>query len=312
MTAAQTGKVGSFDLARTRGRGFADTWRGYATATRLGWAIEANWTEPILFFTYSVAKPVAAVLILVVMLDIISGGRAADYRGFVIAGTALWSFVQGGFAGLALSVLEDRERYRTLKYLYVSPTTFLVAILGRGTARVAIGGMGAAITLAFGVAVLGLRFDPARVDYALLVASMVLGILSIVALGIALAATVLQTRQDSWSYPEAVAGALFLLVGAVFPIAVLPAPAQLVGLMMPMTWWMEGVRRALFPDGLSAIGGAGSVFSSLTGSVAPDRTTILLCLLGTTTLITLAALAAFALSERRAKDRGLIDVTTGS
>jgi ABC-2 type transport system permease protein len=61
---------------------------------RLGWQTEANWTDPVLFFIYSVAKPVAAALMLVFMIEVISGGRAdPGLRAFVVIGTALWSFV---------------------------------------------------------------------------------------------------------------------------------------------------------------------------------------------------------------------------
>jgi ABC-2 type transport system permease protein len=290
----------------------ADTWRGYATAVRLGWAVEANWTDPLLFFTYSIAKPLASTLILVVMVQIISGGRAGGFLAYVVTGTALWSFVQNGLSGLAQSVLEDRERYRMLKYLYVSPTRFLVTLLGRGTARIAIGGMGAVITLAFGILALGIRIDPGRVNVPLLVVSMVLGIAAIVAFGLALTAVVLQTRQESWSYGEAVAGASFLLVGAVFPLAVLPAPVQAVGLLVPLTWWIEGVRQALFGPDPSGVGGPGSLWTGLTGQQAPDPLVIFFALLATTLLGTLAAAAAFRFSDRRARDRGLIDQTTGS
>ena len=65
---------GGFDPARTRGSGFRDVRKAFVTATRLGWQMEANWTDPILFLIYSVAKPLASALILVVMLDVISGG----------------------------------------------------------------------------------------------------------------------------------------------------------------------------------------------------------------------------------------------
>jgi ABC-2 type transport system permease protein len=290
----------------------ADTWRGYTTAVRLGWAVEANWTDPLLFFTYSIAKPLASTLILVVMVQIISGGRAGGFLAYVVTGTALWSFVQNGLAGLAQSVLEDRERYRMLKYLYVSPTRFLVTLLGRGTARVAIGGMGALITLIFGIVVLGIRIDPGRVNWVLLVFAMALGIAAIVAFGLALTAVVLQTRQESWSYGEAVAGASFLLVGAVFPLAVLPLPVQALGLLLPLTWWIEGVRQSLFGSDPTGVGGPGSLWTVVTGQQAPDALTIGVALLATTLLGTLAAAAAFRFSDRRAKDRGLIDQTTGS
>ena len=76
-------------------------------------------------------------------------------------------------------------------------------------------------------------------------------------MGVILAAICLQTRQESWSYPEAVAGSLFLVVGAVFPLSVLPGVLQAVGLLVPLTWWLEGTRRALFPGVVSAVGGPG-------------------------------------------------------
>jgi ABC-2 type transport system permease protein len=301
-----------FDPARTRGNGAADRVRSFRTAVALGWKMEANWTDPVLFFIYSVAKPVSAALILVVMLEVIAGAAGHAYRGYVVVGSALWSFVISGIAGLAWSVLDDRERYRMLKYVYVSPSDLVTVLLGRGTARIAVGAMGAAITLAIGVLVMGVSFDPLAVDWPVLAVVMALGLTAIVAIGVILAAVCLQTRQEAWSYPEAVAGALFLVSGAVFPLTVLPAPIQAIGLANPLTWWLAGVRQALFPGGTSSIGGSGSLFSNLTGGPAPDSPTIVLALLVTGAVATLGAAVVFRWSERRAKDRGLIDQTTGS
>jgi ABC-2 type transport system permease protein len=303
---------GGFDPARTRGGGAKDLRRSFLTAARLGWQMEANWTDPVLFFIYSVAKPLASALILVVMLDVISGGAKPEYRAFVVVGSALWSFVLSGVSGLAWMILDDRERYRMLKYIYVSPSDFLTVIFGRGVARIGVGAMGAVITLAVGVAVLGVPFDVARIDWPLLIAVMVLGVGSILAIGLLLAAICMQTRQESWSYPEAAAGALFLISGVVFPLSVLPTAVQAVGLLTPLTWWIEGIRHALFPGGVSAIGGPGSLYGQLTGAAAPGSAEIVLALLGSGAVATLAAVAVFRASDRRAKDRGLFDRTTGS
>jgi ABC-2 type transport system permease protein len=303
---------GGFDPERTRGGGAADLRRSFVTAARLGWQMEANWTDPVLFFIYSVAKPLASALILVVMLDVISGGAKPEYRAFVVVGSALWSFVLSGVSGLAWMILDDRERYRMLKYIYVSPSDFLTVVFGRGVARIGVGAMGAAITLAVGVAVLGVPFDVARIDWLLLGAVMVLGVGSILAIGLLLAAICMQTRQESWSYPEAAAGALFLISGVVFPLSVLPTAVQAVGLLTPLTWWIEGIRHALFPGGVSAIGGPGSLYGQLTGLAAPGSGVIVLALLGSGAVATLAAVAVFRASDRRAKDRGLFDRTTGS
>ena len=56
----------------------------------------------------------------------------------------------------------------------------------------------------------------------------------------------------------------------------------------------------------------GSLWTAVTGSAAPDAFTIVVSLLGTGALVTLAATGVFRVSERRAKDRGLLDRTTGS
>jgi ABC-2 type transport system permease protein len=303
---------GGFDPARTRGGGLRDAWRSFVTATRLGWQMEANWTDPLLFFIYSVAKPLSSTLIFVVMIEVIGGSSTAEFRGFVVIGTALWSFVISGIAGLSWAVLEDRERYRMLRYIVVSPSDFMTVMLGRGVARVAVGAMAALITLIVGVLVLGVQFDPGAVDWPLLGLVMVGGLVTIVAIGILLAAVCLQTRQEAWSYPEAAAGALFLLTGAVFPLAVLPSVVEWIGMATPLTWWIEGVRAALFPGGLSGIGGPGSAFAEFTGRHRPEAYEIVVALLVTGTLATLAAIAGFRISLRRAKDRGLLDQTTGS
>ncbi|HEX2755002.1 MAG TPA: ABC transporter permease [Candidatus Limnocylindrales bacterium] len=303
---------GGFDMARTRGRGWIDVRRSFVTAVRLGWLMEANWTDPLLFFIYSVAKPLASALILVVMLDVISGGAKPEYRAFVVVGSALWSFVLSGVSGLAWMILDDRERYRMLKYVYVSPSDFLAVIFGRGVARIGVGAMGAAITLAVGVVFLNVPFDIGRIDWPLLVVVMILGVTSILAIGLLLAAICMQTRQESWSYPEAAAGALFLVSGVVFPLAVLPTPVQALGLLTPLTWWIEGIRHALFPGGISAVGGPGALYTQLTGAVSPSPAEIVLVLLATGAVATLGAVAVFRASDRRAKDRGLFDQTTGS
>jgi ABC-2 type transport system permease protein len=303
---------GGFDPSRTRGGGPSDAVRSFWTATRLGWQMEANWTDPILFFIYSVAKPVSATLLLVFMIEVIGGASSASFRAFVVVGSALWAFVLSGIAGLAWSILEDRERYRMLKYVYVSPSDFLVVLLGRGVARVAVGGMGAVITLAVGVVALGVPFDVARVNWLLLAVVMALGLATLTAIAVLMAAVCIQTRQEAWSYPEAAAGALFLVSGAVFPLAVLPAPVQVLGLFDPLTWWIAGIREALFPAGLDSIGGPESVWLEVTGRAAPAGTEIALALLVTGALVTLASIGLFRVSERRAKNAGLLDQTTGS
>jgi ABC-2 type transport system permease protein len=305
-----------FDPSRAEGDGAADTGRNLRTALMLGWRVESNWTDPVLFVIYIVAKPIASLLLLVMMIQIIgAGGTGQDsetVRTYVVLGSALWATLVAGISGPAWSVLEDRERYRMLKYLYVSPATFLVLLVGRGMARLGAGALGTIVALVFSVIVLGLRIDVVAIHWPLLVASIVLGIVPILGIGVLLAAVCLQTRQESWSYPDAFAGAMFLVTGVVFPLSVLPSALQWVGLVNPVTWWVEGVRQAVLPGGPSGIGGPSSVWTAVTGTGAPDAVQIVIALFLTGALATLAATVLFRRSEHRARDLGLLDRTTGS
>jgi ABC-2 type transport system permease protein len=267
-------------------------------------------------------------------MNMVAGGEQSGY-GILEASEQLWMFSQ--FYGLgaregwrrvdelidavglgeqrhqrAWAVLDDRERYRMLKYIYVSPSSFLTVLIGRGVARLAVGAMGAGITLAVGVIFLGVPFDLLAVDWPLLVVVLVLGVITISALALVMAAICLQTRQESWDYPEVVVGALFLVVGAVFPLSVLPLPLQVFGLISPLTWWIAGVRQALFPGGPSSIGGPGSLWQQLSGQLNPTAVQVVVALLVTGAVVTLASAILFRSGEERAKDRGLIDRTTGS
>jgi ABC-2 type transport system permease protein len=294
---AVIGGRSGFDPGRAEGGGPAAAWRSFTTSVRLGWAMEANWTDPVLFFIYSVAKPVSAALILVVMLEVIGGASTRQYRGFVVVGSALWAVVVAGIAGLAWSILEDRERYRMIKYVVVTPPSLFPFLLGRSAARVLISFVAVALTLAIGVLFLGVDL---QVSWLYLVAATLIGVLAVVGLGIFMAGWCLQLRQEAWSYPEAIAGALYLASGAIFPVDILPAPLHPVAYAMPTTWWLEASRRGLLGHG--SPGAIGEL---------PDALVMLFLLVSTAVAVPLA-LAAFAWFMRRARQAGLLDMVTGS
>ena len=114
--------------------------------------------------------------------------------------------------------------------------------LGRSLARVAISLVAVALTLAVGVIFLGVELD---VNLLYLLPATALGILAVVALGIFMAGWCLQLRQEAWSYPEAIAGALYLVSAAIFPIDYLPVLLHPIAYAMPTTWRLEASRRGI-------------------------------------------------------------------
>ena len=156
-------------------------------------------------------------------------------------------------------------------------------------------------------------FDAGAVHWVLLVVVMALGVISILAIGLLLAAICMQTRQESWSYPEAAAGALFLISGVVFPLAVLPPVAQ-ADRAADAADVVDRGRPAGAVPGRRVVGRRRRLALRPADRVIPSRTpaTIVVALLATGAVATLAAVAVFRASDRRAKDRGLLDRTTGS
>ena len=280
-----------------RGITFAEAWRSFRTAIGLGWAIESNWSDPFLFAVYTAAKPLAAAGILVVMFQIITQGQSTEFLQFLIVGSALWNVVFGVMGGLVQSILEDRERYKMMKYIVVTPSSLFPFLLGRSLARVLVSFVAVVLTLAVGVVFLDVEL---RFNLPILVPATVLGVTGVIALGVFMAGWCLQLRQEAWSYPEAIAGALYLISGAIFPIDVLPSFVHPIALASPTTWWLEASRRGLLDHGSHGMLGAMS-----------DGTVMLYLAVSTAVAVPLA-LAAFAWFMRRARESGLLDMTTGS
>lgn len=283
--------------AAVRGITLVDAWRSFRTAIGLGWAVESNWSDPFLFAVYTLAKPLAAALILVVMFQVISGGQGTDFLQFMIVGSALWNVVFGVMGGMVQSILEDRERYRMLKYVVVTPSSLFPFLLGRSLARVLISFIAVALTLGVGVLFLGVDL---RLNLLYLVPATVVGVLAVMSLGIFMAGWCLQLRQEAWHYPEAIAGALYLISGAIFPIDVLPGPFHPIALASPTTWWLEASRRGLLGHGSPGMLGDLS------------DATVFVYLLLTTAVAIPVGLALFSWFMRRARQSGLLDMVTGS
>ena len=278
----------------------AGTWRSFRTAAWLGWQIESNWADPFLFAIYSIVKPLATAGILVVMYGIVTGGRfESPAFAYMYLGNAFYMYVGAVMTGVAYAVIDDRERYRTLKYVYVAPIDFRLYLIGRAAARVLTGTAAVAITIAAGVLWLDVPVRLDAVDWLLLGVSLAVGLVSLALLGLALGGVVMQVAHQSWSVGEAVADTLFLFSGAVFPLDVLPAWLRPIGFALPITYWLELMRRALVgPGGFQTLAG----FSNLQ---------LLAILTALTGVLAALALGGFRWCEHRARERGLIDRTTG-
>ena len=272
--------------------------RTFKAAAWLGWQIESNWTDPFLFFAFSIMRPIASVLILVFMYNAVSQVGAGDpIYAYIYLGNAFYIYVGAVMAGASYSILDDRERYRMLKYLYIAPINMPVYLFGRAVARFIIGTLAVVITIAAGVLFFDVPVDLAAVNWPMFLAALMLGVVALTFMGIVIGMWTMTLRTEPWFLGEGVAAALYLFSGAIFPITLLPEFLQPIGFILPMTYWLELLRRAL-------LGPGAAVFPTLAGF---SNAQLFAILFGITLLFGLVAAFAYRYFDLAARDAGMID-----
>jgi ABC-2 type transport system permease protein len=276
-------------------------WRSFRLSSWLGWQIESNWADPFLFAIYSLIKPLASVLILVVMYSIITNGNfASPMFTYIYLGNAFFIYVGQVMTGISWAVIDDREHYKTLKYIYLTPLHFPTYLIGRGVAKFLVATISVAVTLIVGVLFLHLQIDLAAINWPLFIVTLVIGIYMLAMLGLILASVLLLLVHHSFSVGDAVAGALYLLCGAIFPLEVLPPVLRFVGYLLPITYWLELIRRSV----IGTVAGAFPTFQNL------NDVQLLGILLALTVVYSVVAIITFKRCDHLARERGLIDVVT--
>jgi len=258
------------------------------TASWLGWQVESNLADPLIFTIYAVLRPLSTALILAGMYWAVSrfgrpGGSVSTARAVFVAiwiGSAFHTYVTQVLIAMGWVVVEEREEYETLKYVYASPIGIFTYLAGRSTVKLVL----ATISVAL--------------QWGLLAASFVLGIIATVSLGFIVAGVALLLPRVAMTLNEGVAVALYLLCGVIFPIDLLPRGLQEVTLALPFTWWYEALRRAIVGHGISTRLGA-----------LPNGV-VLGALFLTTAVLAVGSRHAYLALEMRARRLGRLDQTT--
>jgi len=276
-------------------------WHSFKTAAWLGWQIESNWTDPFVFAIYSIIKPLASAAILVVMYSIITNGAYdSPIFPYIYLGNTFYSYVGAVMGGISWAVIDDREHYRTLKYIYVAPLNIPMYLLGRGVSRFLMGSISVFITVTFGAIFLQVPLNIFQVNWGLFFLALLIGVVMLAMMGLILAGITLMIANHVWFLGEGVAGALYLFSGAIFPLEVLPVWLRPVGYLMPITYWLELIRRAL-------VGEVAEAFPTLAGY---SNENLIAILVGLTLVFGVIAIYTFRKCDHAAREKGMIDMTT--
>ncbi len=279
----------------------ADFVKSARESFRVGWKIESNWTDPVLFATYQIIRPLASLLIVAFIVIIGASVSAAgslfynQYLAWLIVGTAFYAYVLQAMLGMSLLVFIDRNRYEILKNIYISPGTLHPYIIGRGLVSVVNGTISVVLTLLFseaifnGVLHMNIPLNLLGVNLFMLIPAVILGIIGLLAIGYMLCALSIVANRMEFILGDSVSGIFFLLGGVIFPISLLPGPVQAISNVLPVTYFLNTVRESF-------------------GLLPVSNYTSDLALLGVTTLVALAlGILVFRGAEQRARKLGLFD-----
>ncbi|MDH4221913.1 MAG: ABC transporter permease [candidate division Zixibacteria bacterium] len=221
-------------------------------AGKLGWSMEANWADPLLFAIYSIIRPIASSLILVFMYLVVTRGKTSfDLFAYIFLGNAFFMYVYNVLFGISWVIHEDREHYQMLRYIYISPIRMYYYLFGRGIAKLITTTVAVIITLAFGIIFLKIPINLLEINYPLFLITLFVGLFVITCLGILLAGITMLTAHHSFALTEGLGGLFYLACGAIFQIDLLPRWLQYISKSLPLTYWLELLRRTILGKSLS-------------------------------------------------------------
>lgn len=264
----------------------------------LGWKVETNWADPLVFAIYYLIRPVAGLLIvgfIFLIGSVVSGVVNPELFMFLFIGNSFFIYVVQIMMTMSMLIHEDRAHYEVLKHIYLTPASLQWYIVGRALNGVMNASISLLLTLGLGVAIfqyglgIPIQINWLNINLGLLGLSLLLGIVCFMAIGFILCGINIMTSKVQFMLNEYVSGILYLFGGVVFLQEILPPWGQHISNALPITYFLRIVRFSFLHQGNF------------------DVQSNLLYLVGTMIATTLVGLAVFKVAMLKARRDGLID-----
>ncbi len=278
------------------------TLKAIKRAIWIGWKVDSNWADPLLFAIYYLIRPLSGLLIVgFIGLVVLNSGAAGNFSrstfAYFFLGNTFFIFLVSVTTDMSFLIPMDRNRYEVLKNIYITPSSLKPYMLGRGIMSVIDASL--SVLLTFTIAYLifsalvpgGLGINLAAANYPLLALTLFLGALNWLALGFILSAVNLLSAKLQFTLQEYVIGIFYLFGGVIFAPSVLPNWGQAISNVLPIRYFLAAVRLS---------------FSSCAQDCLPVNTTLLYLAVATLTIV-LASMLLFTVAEQRCRRLGLID-----
>ena len=213
----------------------------FYTSMWLGFKITLNWTRnPLVYVTYSLVLPIASVFLIIFMYWAV-GYYTPERIAHAIVGQTHAYILTDVIATASWIVEDDREHYKTLKYMFITPYSYYLIMVGRIISHMVLALIGVVYAFVMFYALkLPMSFDPCLYLY-----SLVLGIIASIALGMTLASIIFVMPRGGRVISRSLQAIFYVFSGAVYPITVLPNWAQRLSFVIPVTYWYSLLRRSI-------------------------------------------------------------------
>lgn len=214
----------------------------------VGIQVESNWTKKWLYLIYIFLFALSSTLAVIIIYGILGGGFQTDTFRFALFGSLFYFFLSGIFFNTAFTVIDDREHYRTLKYIVVSKTSYIIYSLGRAFGYGILQLIGIMLMLVWAIPLFKIQLN---VNFSLLLISSVLGFVGSFGIALFFAGYYMLSIRGETSLMDILFGGLFIISGALFPPTLLPRFAYLIAKYFPLSSSIELMRFSLFGRHLS-------------------------------------------------------------
>jgi ABC-2 type transport system permease protein len=265
----------------------------------LGWKVETNWTDPLVFSIYYLIRPLSGLLIVGFIFLIGSAfagaGSSPEFFAYMFIGNSFFIYVVQIMMTMTMLIHDDRSHYEVLKHIYLSPGSWTWYILGRALNGVMNASISLLLTLGFGVLIfqyaLGIQIpiNWIGINFPLLLLTLTLGIICFIAMGFILCGINIMTSKVQFMLTDYVSGILYLFGGVVFVPQILPSWGQTISNVLPITYFLSSIRLAILNQSNS--------------NIQTDLSYLVLTMVATIIL----GVIVFRIAEYKARRDGLID-----
>ena len=172
-------------------------------------------------------------------------GYGSSFFGFAFLGVILQQYVYAGVNNV-VNIFRNEIEAGTLEVLFTFRTSIVTLLMGEALFQFVMATVFFVAALGFGVIVFDVNLTSQIFSLGSAVVLMVLMIVSHILIGIASVGMVIKYKQGDLVMP------LFswlnrLVAGVLYPLHLLPSWLAPVGLLLPLTHSLDGIRRCLLP-----------------------------------------------------------------